>query len=122
MSRDQHTRTARTRRASAGLAAAAVVALAASLAGCGAEPPTSTAAMPANETTARIAAVEVARQCVIVGRAFAAEADITVDLETRLTDAGLTYAQWKDWHDALEASPGLVEQYAAAEQEGCPGA
>lgn len=120
MSRDQHTRTTRARRA--GLTAASVVALGAALAGCGAEPPTPPAAMPANETTARIAAVEVARQCVIVGRAFAAEADITADLETRLTDAGLTYAQWKDWHDALEASPGLVEQYAAAEQEGCPGA
>lgn len=122
MSRDQHTRVARTRRTGAGLAAAAVVVLTAALSGCGAEPPASPAVMPPTETTARIAAVEVARQCVIVGRAFAAEADITADLETRLTDAGLTYAQWRDWHDALEASPALVEQYAAAEQEGCPGA
>jgi hypothetical protein len=116
------TTTARRRRTI--LAVAATVTLAA-LAACGAVASMPAAApdpVPADDTTAQIAAVEAAWQCVVVGRSYPAASDITADLEGRLSDAGLTYEQWRGWRDALATSPALVEQYAALERNACPGA
>ena len=76
--------------------------------------------MPADETTDRIAAVEFARQCAVTGQAFADETAFTTDLDTRLGAAGLTHAQWKDWHDALALSPELLAQVAVVGAPGCP--
>ena len=83
--------------------------------------PTSNA-VPADELTQRIAQVEFDRQCAVTSLAFPNEADITTDLDTRLAAAGLTHAQWKDWHDALDVSPALVTQLAEVSAPGCAGA
>lgn len=76
----------------------------------------------ADELTHRIAVVESARQCAVTSATFADEAGITADLDDRLTAAGLTHAQWKDWHDALVDSPDLVAQLSAVSTPGCAGA
>jgi hypothetical protein len=81
-----------------------------------------TAAVPADDLTRRIAEVEFGRQCAVTTLTFPAEADITTDLDTRLAAAGLTHAQWKDWHDALVDSPALVAQLTEVGAPGCPGA
>ncbi|WP_041775675.1 hypothetical protein [Blastococcus saxobsidens] len=79
-------------------------------------------AVPADEFTQRIAAVEFERQCTVTSQTFPDEAGITRDLDVRLAAAGLTYAQWKDWHDALADSPALVNQLAELSASGCPSA
>lgn len=76
-------------------------------------------AVPADDLTGRIAAVEFARQCTVTAQAFADESAITTDLDSRLTAAGLTHAQWKDWHDALAASPELLAQLSEVSAPGC---
>jgi hypothetical protein len=78
--------------------------------------------VPADDLTGRIAAVEFARQCTVTAQAFAQESDITTDLDSRLTAAGLTHAQWKDWHDALAASPELLAQLSEVSAPGCAAA
>ena len=52
---------------------------------------------------------------------FALISAITADLDGRLAAAGLTHAQWKDWHDALVSSPALVTQLSEVGAPGCPG-
>ena len=84
-----------------------------------AAPSAAATAVPADELTARIAAVEFARQCAVTETAFAEESAITTDLDTRLAATGLTHAQWKDWHDALAGSPELVAQLAEVSAPGC---
>jgi len=74
----------------------------------------------ADDVTGRIAAVEFARQCTVTQQAFADESAITTDLDDRLTAAGLTHQQWKDWHDALAGSPELLAQLAQVGAPGCP--
>lgn len=100
------------------VALVAGVGLAGALSACG---PSGPAPMRADETTALLASVEAERQCAIAAQSFPGESDITADLEQRLADAGVTYAQWKDWHDALATSPELVEQVEAL-GDTCPGA
>jgi hypothetical protein len=103
------------------------LACAAGLAACGGgsgtetaeEAPASTAA-PADATTRGLAEIEFARMCTVSGANFADEADFTVDLDDRLTAAGFTHEQWKQWHDALADSPDLVAQYAEVSAAGCP--
>lgn len=83
--------------------------------------PASTAgAVAADGLTQRIAGVEFTRQCAVATLTFADEAGITTDLDVRLSAAGLTHAQWKDWHDALEDSPALVAQLVEVSAPGCP--
>jgi hypothetical protein len=81
---------------------------------------TTVAAVTADATTQRLAEVEFARQCAVTGQAFADETAFTTDLDTRLDAAGLTHAQWKDWHDALALSPELLAQVAVVGAPGCP--
>ena len=76
-------------------------------------------AVPADDVTGRIAAVEFARQCAVTGQAFADESGLTTDLDQRLTAAGLTHAQWKAWHDALATSPDLLAQLTGVSAPGC---
>jgi hypothetical protein len=83
---------------------------------------TSVPAVAADDLTGRIAAVEFARQCTVTAQAFADESAITTDLDSRLTAAGLTHAQWKDWHDALAASPELLVQLSGVSAPGCAAA
>jgi hypothetical protein len=83
---------------------------------------TSVSDVAADDVTGRIAAVEFARQCTVTAQAFADESAITTDLDDRLTAAGLTHAQWKDWHDALAASPELLAQLAEVSAPGCAAA
>ena len=83
---------------------------------------TSVSAVAADDLTGRIAAVEFARQCTVTAQAFAEESDITTDLDSRLTAAGLTHAQWKDWHDALAVSPELLAQLSEVSAPGCAAA
>jgi hypothetical protein len=85
-----------------------------------AAPTTTVTAVPADATTQRIAEVEFARQCAVTGQAFADESAFTTDLDARLGAAGLTHAQWKDWHDALAVSPDLLAQVSAVGAPGCP--
>lgn len=85
-----------------------------------AAPTTATPAVPADATTRRLAEVELARQCGIDSTNFAEEAQLTSDLDDRLTAAGFTHAEWKRWHDALVKSPELVAQYTAVSSAGCP--
>jgi hypothetical protein len=80
------------------------------------------AAVPADEVTLRIAEVEAARQCAVTAQTFADEADITADLDSRLAAVGVTHDRWKEWHDALVDSPGLVAQLAEVSATGCAGA
>ena len=80
------------------------------------------AEVAADDVTQRIAAVEFDRQCAVAAQSFPDESAITTDLDTRLTAAGLTHAQWKDWHDALVDSPALVAQLTAVGTSGCPAA
>jgi hypothetical protein len=84
----------------------------------GAEP-TATVGMAADAGTRRLAEVEFHRQCDVDEVSFAAEADITADLDERLADAGFTHQQWKRWHDALAGSPDLVAQFTEVVAEGC---
>jgi hypothetical protein len=116
------------RRPAATLGLVAVALLAVS--GCASDPARSSAgssaapttrAAPADELTQRIAEVESARQCAVTSQSFADEEDITTDLDTRLAAAGLTHAQWKDWHDALVDSPDLVAQLTEVSAPGCTG-
>lgn len=81
---------------------------------------TTVAAVPADATTQQLAAVEFARQCAVTGQAFADESAFTTDLDDRLAAVGLTHQQWKDWHDALPASPDLLAQVAEVGAAGCP--
>ena len=108
-----------------------LVSAAAPLAACGAATaaagrstatahPTS-AAVPADATTGRIALVEVQRQCTIGSASFPDESGITDDLDRRLAAAGLTHEQWKRWHDALVVSPDLVAQLRSVGAPGCTG-
>jgi len=83
--------------------------------------PASSAAVPADDLTRRIAEVEVARQCAVATLTFPDESAITTDLDTRLATAGLTHQQWKSWHDALALSPGLVAQVSTLRAAGCAG-
>jgi hypothetical protein len=80
---------------------------------------TSVSAVPADDVTGQIAAVEAARQCTVSATSFADESAITVDLDARLAAAGLTHQQWKDWHDALAASPDLVTQLTSVSSTAC---
>jgi hypothetical protein len=73
----------------------------------------------ADDTTRRLAAVESDRQCEIATLSFVDESGFTADLEQRLDSAGLTYRQWKEWHDALENSPDLVAQWTEVSADGC---
>jgi hypothetical protein len=75
----------------------------------------------ADDVTARIAAVEFTRQCAVVTQSFADESGFTTDLDDRLAAAGLTHAQWKDWHDALAVSPELTTQWSKVAATGCAG-
>ena len=75
----------------------------------------------ADDVTARIAAVEFTRQCAVVTQSFADESGFTTDLDDRLAAAGLTHAQWKDWHDALAVSPELITQWSQVAATGCAG-
>jgi hypothetical protein len=109
--------------------ARAVVALAAlavlgATAACGSDSADDAAARPlgtpADATTGRIAEVESARQCTVASVNYADEAQFTTDLDARLTAAGFTHAQWKQWHDALADSPELVTQFAGISAAGCP--
>jgi hypothetical protein len=104
----------------------AALALLGATAGCGADAaaeassesrPTGT---PADATTGRIAEVEWARQCVVDTASHADENGFTTDLDARLTAAGFTHAQWKQWHDALADSPELITQFAEISATGCP--
>lgn len=116
------------RRLARACAALGLLALLAGTAACGTEaadaaPARSSSApsgTPADETTGRIAAVEFARQCSVASANFADEAEFTTDLDARLAAAGFTHEQWKQWHDALDDSPGLVTQYAEVGRAGCP--
>ena len=81
---------------------------------------TAVAGTPADATTRRIAEVEFVRQCTIASLSFPDEAGITTDLDDRLTAAGFTHQQWKEWHDALAGSPALVDQFAEISAAGCP--
>ena len=116
------------RRAGLGLLAAALLLGAGGCTSAAAEadspgsPATATAAhaVPADEVTGRIATVEFARQCTVTSQAFADESAITTDLDSRLTDVGLTHQQWKEWHDALAVSPELLAQLATVGAAGCP--
>ena len=94
---------------------------AAEAAGADAAAATSIAAVPADATTQRIAEVEHARQCAVASLAFPDEAAITTDLDDRLAAAGLTHQQWKEWHDALAASPALVTQLTEVGPPACAG-
>jgi hypothetical protein len=80
---------------------------------------TSVSDVPADDVTGQIAAVEAARQCTVAATSFADESAITVDLDARLAAAGLTHQQWKDWHDALAASPDLVTQLTSVSSTAC---
>jgi len=104
---------------------AAVLVCAGTLAACGSEPAPEQAApadtgMAADATTRGLAEVEFARQCTVATANFADEADFDADLDTRLSAAGFSHEQWKQWHDALADSPGLVAQYAETSAAGCP--
>ena len=87
-----------------------------------ADPPaaTSAPAVPGDGTTQRLAEVEFLRQCTVASTSFVDEGAITTDLDARLAAAGFTHEQWKQWHDALVHSPGLVEQFAGISAAGCP--
>jgi hypothetical protein len=65
--------------------------------------------------------VEFTRQCAVVTQSFADESGFTKDLDDRLAAAGLTHAQWKDWHDALAVSPELTTQWSKVAATGCAG-
>ena len=82
----------------------------------------SSTAVPADDVTQRLAAVEFARQCAVTASTFPDEAALTTDLDDRLAADGLTHAQWKDWHDALVDSPDLVAQLVEVSAPGCSGA
>ena len=102
--------------------------LGATLGACGssgtstAPSPSSTvrADVPADARTHQIAEVEFARQCAVGTTSFPKEADIDADLAKRLTSAGLSHLEWKQWHDSLVVSPALVTQLAEVGRAGCP--
>lgn len=74
----------------------------------------------ADDRTHQIAKVEFERQCVVGTQSFPKESDIDADLAKRLTAAGLSHLEWKEWHDSLVTSPDLVTQLAAVGRAGCP--
>ena len=80
---------------------------------------TSSPATAADDATRRMAEVEFTRQCTVAATSFVDEADITEDLDARLTAAGFTHEEWKQWHDALVDSPALVDQFAEISAAGC---
>jgi hypothetical protein len=90
------------------------------LGACGAGDAPAPVALRADPTTARIAVVEVERQCAVAATSFPTESGITDDLTRRLAAEGLTYAQWKAWRDGLATSPALVAQLADLADAGCP--
>ena len=86
-----------------------------------AEPAAATpSSTPADLATGRIAAIEFARQCTVASANYSDEAQFTIELDTHLAAAGFTHEQWKQWHDALAASPELVAQFAEISAGGCP--
>ncbi|WP_256793273.1 hypothetical protein [Terrabacter sp. Ter38] len=76
--------------------------------------------VPADARTEQIAEVEFARQCSVGTQSFPKESDIDADLAKRLTTAGLSHLEWKQWHDSLAVSPQLVTQLAEVGKRGCP--
>jgi hypothetical protein len=106
----------------------AALALLGGTAGCGsdataeASTPTAPTGTPADATTLRLAEVEWARQCTVDTANHADENAFTTDLDARLTAAGFTHEQWKQWHDALADSPELISQFAEISATGCPAA
>jgi len=92
--------------------------------GCGADDAAGTRSAPtgtaADAATGRIAEVEWARQCTVDTASHADENGFTTDLDARLTAAGFTHEQWKQWHDALADSPELITQFAEISAAGCP--
>ena len=106
----------------------AALALLGATAGCGSgttadasseSAPTGTTA---DASTGRIAEVEWARQCTVDTATHADENAFTTDLDARLSAAGFTHEQWKQWHDALADSPELITQFAEISAPGCPAA
>lgn len=89
----------------------------------GASPPTLAAptipTVQADDRTARIAAVEARRLCDVANQPFPQEADISRDLDRRLSEAGITHLEWKNWHDELATSPSLVTQFADLTRTAC---
>jgi hypothetical protein len=119
------------RRLARAVVSLAALALLGAVAGCGADTaddaPASSApadsapaGMAADETTGRIAEVEFARQCTVATTSHAVEDGFTTDLDARLSAAGFTHEQWKQWHDALADSPALADQFAGISAAGCP--
>jgi hypothetical protein len=80
----------------------------------------STTARPSDDMTQGLAEVEFGRLCAVGSANFAHEADLDADLDSRLSAAGFSHEQWKQWHDALADSPALVAQYAELSAAGCP--
>ena len=73
----------------------------------------------ADTGTATIAEVESRRLCDVATQRFPKETDIGADLDRRLSEAGLTHLQWKNWHDELSTSPSLVTQFAEISKLAC---
>ena len=77
-------------------------------------------ARPADDMTQGLAVIEFGRLCTVGSLNFADEAALDADLDSRLSAAGFSHEQWKEWHDALADSPALVTQYAQISAPGCP--
>lgn len=119
------------RRLARALVSLAALALLGTTAGCGADATAEVSAgsvstgsaptgIPADATTRGLAEVEWARQCTVDTASHADENGFTTDLDGRLTAAGFTHEEWKQWHDALADDPELVAQFAQVSAPGCP--
>ena len=114
------------RRLTRAVVSLAALALLGATAGCGSDAAAeaSTRSAPtgttADATTRSLAEVEWARQCTVDTASHADETAFTTDLDARLSAAGFTHEQWKQWHDALADSPELITQFAEISAPGCP--